>query len=185
MFYIRIRTCVLNNFLLEYDVKNLPWQLNPIAWLVGRWRSEMDGKVRFPTIPTFTYGEQLDITISERPEYGIPSLNYSSHAWGTDKELLHGESGYIAVKHSGYLAMTLTMQNGFVTNEEGRISGNRIYFRMRNIGRLSWSRDLPVLDLRRTFELIDNTTLDQRVRMKTLTKNLQDHAYVRYRKVYP
>jgi len=63
--------------LLEYDSANLPWQLQPISWLVGRWRSELGGKIRFPTIPTFTYGEQVDITISEKPEFGLPSLNYS------------------------------------------------------------------------------------------------------------
>ena len=37
------------------------------------------GKARFPTIPVFTYGEQLDISIAEPPigDRPIRSLNYT------------------------------------------------------------------------------------------------------------
>jgi len=44
--------------------------------LVGKWRSDFDGKIRFPTIPVFTYGEELDISIAETNPYGPPALNY-------------------------------------------------------------------------------------------------------------
>uniref|UniRef100_A0A915I737 THAP4-like heme-binding beta-barrel domain-containing protein n=1 Tax=Romanomermis culicivorax TaxID=13658 RepID=A0A915I737_ROMCU len=59
-----------------YDVKNLPSELRPLAFLVGKWRSDFDGKIRFPTIPVFTYGEELDISIAEKTFQGPPALNY-------------------------------------------------------------------------------------------------------------
>lgn len=60
-----------------YDTANLPPELQSIGFLVGRWRSEFGGKAKFPTIPVFTYGEQIDFTISEKPVFGLRSLNYT------------------------------------------------------------------------------------------------------------
>lgn len=63
---------------LEYDVKLLPAKLKSIAWMVGRWRSEFGGKAFFPTIPKFTYGEQVDITIADNSQdTHTPLLNYT------------------------------------------------------------------------------------------------------------
>lgn len=41
------------------------------------------------------------------------------------------------------------------------------------------------LQLRREYEIIDDRTMDQRLMMETLTNTLQEHAYIRYRKIYP
>ncbi|KHJ45573.1 shTK domain protein [Trichuris suis] len=62
--------------IVDYDRHSAPPDLKPIAFLVGRWRSEFGGKAKFPTIPNFTYGEQLDYRISDNPLFGLPSLNY-------------------------------------------------------------------------------------------------------------
>lgn len=55
----------------------LPPELQSLAFLIGRWRSEFGGKAKFPTIPVFTYGEQLDFTVGEKPVFGSPSINYT------------------------------------------------------------------------------------------------------------
>jgi len=181
------RRCI-GNLPRQYDTQRIPPDLLPIAFMVGRWRSEFDGKVKFPTIPIFTYGEQLDITISEKPAFGPPSLNYTAFAWGVNgQESLHSEYGFMAMKNrTNLVALSTAMNNGFTTIEEGDVTGgNKITLKLVNIGRISWGRDLPVLDLRREFQLVDEQTLDQRLIMETLTNHLQEHAFIRYRKIFP
>lgn len=43
---------------------------------------------------------------------------------------------------------------GFVTVEEGQVTSNQIRFRLIDIGRISFSRDLPVHDVKKFFSLI-------------------------------
>ncbi|KJH50249.1 shTK domain protein [Dictyocaulus viviparus] len=62
----------------KYDVRRLHPKLTPVAWMIGRWRSEFGGKAFFPTIPKFTYGEQIDISLSDVTRNGTPSLNYTN-----------------------------------------------------------------------------------------------------------
>jgi hypothetical protein len=54
----------------------VPESLQKVAFLIGRWRSEFGGKAIFPTIPKFTYGEQLDFSVATAG--GAPVLNYTS-----------------------------------------------------------------------------------------------------------
>ncbi|KRZ29838.1 Phospholipase D3 [Trichinella pseudospiralis] len=166
----------------QYDIHYVPFDLKPIAFLLGRWRSEFGGKARFPTIPNFTYGEQLDFKLSDTPLFGMPSMNYSAFAWGiNNKESLHSEYGFLTVKnHTNTIGLTTVMNNGFTTVEEGQVSGNRIVLKLVDIGRISWSRDLPVLDMIREITLIDPTTLEQRLQMETLTHKMQDHTFIRF-----
>ena len=48
-----------------------------LAFLIGIWRSEHGGKAVFPTIPKFTYGEQIEISLSEPGARAVPSFNYT------------------------------------------------------------------------------------------------------------
>ncbi|PIO56991.1 hypothetical protein TELCIR_21607, partial [Teladorsagia circumcincta] len=108
--------------LAEYDVRRLPSELHPVAWMVGRWRSEFGGKAFFPTIPKFTYGEQIDISISDLPVKRKPALNYTAFAWDlsvpeTELVEIHSESGYITVNRdektqADTVSLTTAMSNG-------------------------------------------------------------------------
>jgi hypothetical protein len=61
---------------------------------------------------------------------------------------LHSETGYLTVRPGTREAsMNTVMSNGFVTIEEGQVNDNRIRFRLVDIGRISFSRDLPVHDV--------------------------------------
>ncbi|EPB65096.1 hypothetical protein ANCCEY_15841, partial [Ancylostoma ceylanicum] len=60
-----------------YDLRRLPLQLQPLAFLVGKWRSEHGGKAIFPTIPKFTYGEEVDISIPDDALQAQRALNYT------------------------------------------------------------------------------------------------------------
>ncbi|VDP47083.1 unnamed protein product [Heligmosomoides polygyrus] len=141
---------VFSVFAEEYDLRRLPSQLKPLAFLVGKWRSDHGGKAVFATIPTFTYGEEVDISIPDSRSRPLPALNFTSRAWSVNNpdEELHSESGYISVDpRTGTAALTTTMNNGFVTAEEGLIKGTKIKFRLIDVGRMSFSHDLPVVDV--------------------------------------
>ena len=100
------------------------------------------------------------------------------------REELHSENGFITVRGKT-AALTTVMSNGFVTVEEGQISGNKIRFRLVDIGRISFSRDLPVHDLIREWNLLDRRTLEARLSMETLTHGMREHTTIVYTKVFP
>jgi len=181
------RRCTAGNLPKAYDVSKLPPELQSLAFLVGRWRSEFGGKAKFPTIPIFTYGEQLDFTIMEKPAFGLNSINYTAFSWAVNQQdALHSEYGCFNVKSgTSQVALTTVMNNGFTTVEEGTVFNNKIDLKLIEIGRISWSRDMPVLDLRREIQLIDPQTLDQRLIMQTLTNQMQEHTFIRYKKIFP
>ncbi|CAB3405233.1 unnamed protein product [Caenorhabditis bovis] len=171
----------------KYDLRRLAPELTPIAFLVGKWRSEHGGKAIFPTIPKFTFGEEIEISIPDDGMQSAKALNYTAFAWSiNDKDELHSEYGYISVKpNTKEVALTTVMNNGFVTVEEGPVSGSQIKFRLQDIGRISFSRDLPVHDLVREWTLLDRNTLQARLNMETLTHGMQEHTFIRYQKIEP
>ncbi|XGW09288.1 hypothetical protein V3C99_011529 [Haemonchus contortus] len=171
----------------KYDLRRLPQHLQPLAFLVGKWRSEHGGKAIFPTIPKFTYGEEVDISIPDDALQALKALNYTAFAWSiNEKDELHSESGYISIKpNTNDAALTTVMNNGFVTVEEGPVKGSQIKFRLKDVGRISFSRDLPVHDLIREWTLLDKNTLQARLNMETLTHGMQEHTFIRYHKIAP
>ncbi|VDM96067.1 unnamed protein product [Thelazia callipaeda] len=181
----------------KFDISRVPSHLQPIAWLIGIWRSEHGGKAIFPTIPTFTYGEQVEISLSDPHMTGLKALNYTAFAWGSKGDLeLHSEYGYITLEPgTSMISLTTVMDNVvyvknmhiscFVTVEQGVVEANRIAFRLKDIGRISFSRDLPVLELVREWTLLDKDTFQARLEMETLTHGMQEHTFIRYKRIYP
>ncbi|KFD58354.1 hypothetical protein M513_00580, partial [Trichuris suis] len=162
--------------------------LSSLNWLKGVWRAEYSGKVFWPTIPTMTFGEEL--IIQEAPvsvASGMRFLNFSARAWShTTLDHLHDEWGYITVDPTGKVVLMTAGNNGFSTYEEGTLSKNTLKLRLADIGRVSFSRDLPVKELERTFTLKKQNRLEQWQRMRTAThptEGLLDHAIVVYEKI--
>uniref|UniRef100_A0A914RSG2 THAP4-like heme-binding beta-barrel domain-containing protein n=1 Tax=Parascaris equorum TaxID=6256 RepID=A0A914RSG2_PAREQ len=60
----------------------MPEVLRPIAFLLGIWRSEAGGKAIFPTIPIFTYGEHVEISLPDNGMRALKALNYTGHYRG-------------------------------------------------------------------------------------------------------
>uniref|UniRef100_A0A0R3RKE1 ShKT domain-containing protein n=1 Tax=Elaeophora elaphi TaxID=1147741 RepID=A0A0R3RKE1_9BILA len=182
----------------RFDASRVPSHLQSISWLIGIWRSEHGGKAFFPTIPTFTYGEQVEISVSDDHMTALKALNYTAFAWGLSGfEELHSEYGYITVEPGTKTVSLTTVMNNvnenlicfnfscFVTVEQGIVEPNRIEFHLVDIGRISFSRDLPVLRLIREWTLIEKNTLQARLEMETLTHGMQEHTFIRYRRIYP
>jgi len=167
---------------LEGDLKQL-------SWIIGKWRAEFSGKVFWPTVPTMTYGEEL--IIQEAPmakSSGIRFLNFSAQAWShSTKDHFHDESGFLTVNSNGNATFMTTGNNGFTTYEEGYVGPNKqLVLRLKDIGRISFSRDLPVEDLRRTFTRHDDLYMEQVLEMRTATHpkdGLLEHTRVIYQKV--
>ncbi|KAI1726779.1 THAP domain-containing protein 4 [Ditylenchus destructor] len=183
------RTCGVCKYMpRKFDISRIPSNLQPIAFLVGIWRSDHGGTAIFPTIPKFRYGEEVQFSLSDPHMGSSKALNYTAFAWGHNQgnQELHSENGYITVREGTTRAsLTTVMNNGFVTVEEGPVSSNRIRFRLVDIGRISFSRDLPVHDLVREWTLIDSRTLEARLDMETLTHGMQEHTVITYNKIFP
>ncbi|KHN81504.1 Uncharacterized protein C28H8.5 [Toxocara canis] len=158
-----------------------------LEWLIGKWRSEFSGKVFWPTVPTMTFGEELHIL--EAPiarSSNVQFLNFSARAWShTTKDHFHDEWGFITVEPTGNATLMTAGNNGFTTYEVGQTSPNKMVLTLRDIGRISFSRDLPVEDLRRTFIKHDDQYLEQIIEMRTATHPVQgylEHTRVIYTK---
>jgi len=156
-----------------------------LKWIQGHWRSEFSGKVFWPTIPTMTYGEE--VIILEAPvsrSSGVRFYNFSARAWShSTKDQLHDEWGFMTITDQGNVTLMTTGNNGFTTYEEGWVDGQKMVLRLKKIGRISFSRDLPVEDLERKFSRLDNNYLEQSLRMRTATHpkiGLLDHAVIVY-----
>ncbi|KAK6109516.1 hypothetical protein QQG55_36320 [Brugia pahangi] len=171
----------------KYDVRYVPELLKPLAWLIGIWRAESGGKAIFPTIPVFTYGEQIEFSLPTSSLKALKALNYTAFAWDmNNREELHSEYGFIAMKpNTKEVALSTVMNNGFVMIEQGPLHGKSIKLVLQDIGRISFSRDLPVHGTIREFRLLDIETLEQRFMMETLTHRMQMHTSIRYKKIYP
>uniref|UniRef100_A0A7I4Y9U9 ShKT domain-containing protein n=1 Tax=Haemonchus contortus TaxID=6289 RepID=A0A7I4Y9U9_HAECO len=180
----------------RYDIRRLPSELQSIAWMVGRWRSEFGGKAFFPTIPKFTYGEQIDITIGDLSSKKKPALNYTAFAWDLsvpEDELieLHSENGYLVVSkdektQKEVVSLTTAMSNGFMTVEEAEPGPNQIRFKLARIGRISFSHDSAVRMMFREWTLLDEERFESRLLMATtVTRRLMEHTAIIYKKIYP
>lgn len=179
--------------LVPLAAAELQGELKKLSWIVGKWRSEFSGKVFWPTVPTMTYGEEL--VIQEAPiarSSGIQFLNFSARAWShSTKDHFHDEWGFLTVNPSGNATLMTTGNNGFTTYEEGFIGlnddgKNIMRLDLKDIGRISFSRDLPVENLRRTFIKHDDVYLEQVLEMRTATHpktGLLEHTRVIYQRV--
>ncbi|GMR60683.1 hypothetical protein PMAYCL1PPCAC_30878, partial [Pristionchus mayeri] len=142
-----------------------------IGWMAGKWRSEFSGKIFWPTVPTMTFGEELYIL--EAPSARSASLqflNFSARAWShSTKDHFHDEWGFLTVDATGNATLMTAGNNGFTTYEVGTVEPNKLVLTLKDIGRISFSRDLPVEDLRRTFIRHDDRFMEQILEMRTAT----------------
>ncbi|PIC19481.1 hypothetical protein B9Z55_025019 [Caenorhabditis nigoni] len=159
-----------------------------LEWIVGKWRSEFSGKIFWPTVPTMTFGEEL--VINEAPiakSANVQFLNFSARAWShSTKDHFHDEWGFLTVDPVGNATLMTTGNNGFTTYETGTVSPNKLVLTLKDIGRISFSRDLPVEDLRRTFIRHDDRYMEQVIEMRTATHpkvGYLEHTRVVYTKL--
>ncbi|KJH43942.1 hypothetical protein DICVIV_10026 [Dictyocaulus viviparus] len=178
------------SILIRFSYQVLSENNKKLEWIVGDWRSEFSGKVFWPTVPTMTFGEELHI--HEAPvakSANVQFLNFSARAWShSTKDHFHDEWGYMTVDNEGNATLMTAGNNGFTTYEVGEVAHHKLVLTLKDIGRISFSRDLPVEDLRRTFIRHDDRYMEQILEMRTAThpkSGYLEHTRVIYMKQIP
>lgn len=103
---------------------DLPTELVPLAWLIGRW--EGAGVVGYPTIESVNFGQEVTLAHD-----GRPFLEYRSSTWlldqsGAKVRPLSCESGYWFPRGDGELEVVLTNSYGVAEIHVGTVEGARV-----------------------------------------------------------
>ena len=106
---------------------DLPVELVPLAWLIGRW--EGAGVGGYPTIVSFNFGQEIVFS-----HVGKPVLEYRSASWllaedGTRVRPLATETGFWRPRPEGKLEVTMAHPTGFAEIWDGEVSGAKIEMR--------------------------------------------------------
>ena len=158
--------------------KGIPKPVEPLEWLIGKWRCENLGNGQFPTIKNFNYGEELVFS-----NVGQPMLNMSSFSWHPELKIpMHQEVGFLRIKPgTDQVSLLLSHNFGLTSIEEGKVDGHSIVLESKSISRISFAKEPEVKKLNRTIKM-EGDTLVQTIFMETsktpLTKHLEA-TYVR------
>ncbi|MEU7900054.1 FABP family protein [Nonomuraea sp. NPDC049152] len=113
--------------------------LEPIAWLLGRW--EGAGVGGYPTIDSFNFGQEIEFGHN-----GKPFLTYVSRAWlldesGAKVRPLATESGYWRQLPDRQLEVLLAHPTGIVEIYVGEVVFHKIELRTDVVARTSTSKE--------------------------------------------
>ena len=148
--------------------------LASLAGLVGSWRGE--GRGVYPTITSFTYGEELRFWHN-----GKPFLMYTQRTWSLDDNRpLHGEMGYWRVPEGDRVELVLAHPTGIAEICDGTVSGGDISFRSTTVAGTPTAKG--VSELVRTFRL-DGDVLSYELGMAAVEQPLQGHLTATLRRV--
>ncbi|XP_064615527.1 peroxynitrite isomerase THAP4-like [Liolophura sinensis] len=153
-------------------------QLQPLAWLLGKWRSD-EGQAVYPTMKLFPYQEELEFF-----QTGQPNIQFNFNSCNPEnKKPMHKETGFIRIDPtSNKVAFMFAMNIGLCSLEEGTVDGQCIVLQSKNVNRMSFGKEPETRKICRRFELKDGV-LKQTVQMETSTTALQEHLSVTYRRV--
>jgi hypothetical protein len=103
---------------------DLPAELVPLAWLLGRW--EGVGVGGYPTIESFQFGHEVSFS-----HVGKPFLAYASRSWLLDEDGVPGrplasESGFWRPRPGGEVEMMLSHPTGFAEIWVGTVEGAKV-----------------------------------------------------------
>lgn len=92
-------------------MSDLPDELVPLSWLIGRWAGV--GLGQYPTIEDFRFGQEVSFTTD-----GRPFLAYHSRAWllddnGEKVRPLAMESGFWRARPDNQVEVTLAHASGY------------------------------------------------------------------------
>lgn len=154
--------------------------LEPLRWLMGRWKS-VSAKGKYPTIKPFTYCEEMEFL-----SIGQPMLNYKSITWHPeDKRPMHLESGHLRINPAciGDVSLLVSHNFGLVSLEEGTVSNNNMNLKSTAIARMKFAKDPAVTELVRTYQFCPDTDrLHLIVYMATTKTELSEHLRIEYEK---
>lgn len=95
--------------------------LHVLAWLEGTWVTDDPATGSYPTIKSFNYYDQINITST-----GQPLLNYVAQSWHPETGMpLHRETGFLTILPGSHKVILSLIDNiGIFTVEEGNLGNN-------------------------------------------------------------
>ncbi|KVI10243.1 UPF0678 fatty acid-binding protein-like protein At1g79260 [Cynara cardunculus var. scolymus] len=148
--------------------------IGPLAYLLGTWRGQGEGG--FPTISSFTYGEELNFTHPGNK----PVIAYSQKTWKLNSgEPMHAESGYWRPKPDGTIEVVIAQSTGLVEVQKGSYDAENKVVKLHSevIGNAS-----KVKEISRVFTLV-NEELSYVVEMATNLTDRQPHLKASLKKL--
>jgi len=157
---------------------DLPPELVPLAWLIGRW--EGAGVLGYPTIESINFGQEIEFS-----HVGKPFLTYTSQTWllaedGTRVRPLAAEAGYWRPRPEGQLEVTLAHPTGVVEIWVGSAGGGKIELQTDVVARTESAKEYTAGH--RLYGLVDGD-LFWAFDMAAMGLPLQSHASGRLKRV--
>jgi hypothetical protein len=145
-------------------------QVEPLAFLLGTWVGE--GKGIYPTITSFTYGEEVRFW-----HVGKPFLAYAQRTWALDDSRpLHAEAGYWRPQPDGAVELVLAHPTGVAEVAIGRLDGHTLEMHSTAMPRTPSAK--PVVEMRRTLRC-EGHVLSYTLDMAAMGEPLQRHLEAR------
>uniref|UniRef100_A0A5B7BLF2 Putative Calycin-like protein n=1 Tax=Davidia involucrata TaxID=16924 RepID=A0A5B7BLF2_DAVIN len=148
--------------------------VGPLSYLLGTWRGQGEGG--FPTISSFTYGEELHLSHPGNK----PVIAYSQKTWKLNSgEPMHAESGYWRPKLDGTIEVVIAQSTGLTELQKGTYSAEEKVVKLQSalVGNASKVREIT-----RVFKLVDEE-LSYVVEMATNLTTLQPHLKASLKKL--
>jgi hypothetical protein len=119
---------------------DLPPELLPLVWLVGRWQGA--GVGGYPTVEEFRFGQEVEFSYTP----GKPFLAYSSRSWMLDDEgntvrPLARETGFWRAQPDNRLEVLLTHPTGYVEIWLGSVDGAKVELHTDVVARTETAKD--------------------------------------------
>jgi hypothetical protein len=147
--------------------------VEPVAVLLGTWTGE--GKGQYPSIESFSYGEEVRFW-----SVGRPWLGYSQRTWNLENHApMHSEMGFWRPQEQGVLEVVIAHAFGIVEVAEGMVSDTR--FELTSTSLVSTSTAKQVNELTRKIEVADDV-LTYEVAMAYGDHPLQAHLAAELRR---
>ena len=164
---------------IELDL-DMPRELAPLAWLIGRW--EGAGVVGYPTIESANFGQEVECFHD-----GRPFLEWHSRSWLLDEEgnkvrPLATELGFWRPLPDGEVELLLTHSTGIVELYYGRTSPAKIELRTDGVIRSPQAKEYAAGA--RLYGYV-NSNLMWAMDMAAMGQSLQSHVSAELKKVGP
>ncbi|KAF5468781.1 hypothetical protein F2P56_012907 [Juglans regia] len=148
--------------------------IEPISYLLGTWKGQGEGG--FPTINSFSYGEELRFTHHS----SRPVIAYTQKTWKLNSgEPMHAESGFWRPKPDGSIEVVIAQSTGLAEVLKGTYNTEEKVIKLQSelVGNAS-----KVKEITRVFRLIGGD-LSYEVEMATNSTSLQPHLRASLKKL--
>ncbi|XP_062158707.1 peroxynitrite isomerase Rv2717c [Alnus glutinosa] len=145
-----------------------------ISYLLGTWKGQGEGG--FPTINSFSYGEELCFSHHS----SRPVIAYTQNTWKlASGEPMHAESGYWRPRPDGSIEVVIAQSTGLVEVLKGTYNAEKKVIKLQStiVGNAS-----KVKEITRDFQFIGGD-LSYVVQMATNSTSLQPHLRASLKKL--